>query len=486
MFCPLRYLCYTPVSSVARALTSQPYVTIDPGFTSVIRFRTTTILSTATTHLVGHGSRQNSDTGISKDTNNTLNEIAKVGESDFSRRFSPDVFLKRKDSGGHVIFASDDAVNPLLSEIRFASDARVYNYPYCWLRDHCRCSYCVDSNLRSRIAIENLDPSIDPVLDETNTHGSNVSIQWRDGHFSRYPARWLWAHRFGSKVSQDVFDPGHSVRWNAKDISKTLKRFDFNSLLEEDSLLFDWLLELNIRGLAVIEGAPEDHQQVHRLGERVGFLRRGQYGLSVDENVLYETHRDGSLSLETDQPYSLSPPGVHLLHCISRNAEENYADGSFLLSDGFFAADSLREEDPQCLEILSKMEWEHFIVANDENGEYHQRARHPAIRFDSQGHVLQIVFSDRLRGPRLNVPAEFVSSAYENLKKFVDIVCKEENVFEYILQPGEILTRDNRRILHGHSAIESTEFESQLEGAYLDWDEIYSKLRVLFKKLNVE
>lgn len=32
----------------------------------------------------------------------------------------------------------------------------------------------------------------------------------------------------------------------------------------------------------------------------------------MDENVLYETHRDGSLSLETDQPYSLSPPGVSI------------------------------------------------------------------------------------------------------------------------------------------------------------------------------
>lgn len=150
------------------------------------------------------------------------NELNKV--DDFKARYMRDVFLNKTEGGGHVIFASDDGINPLLSEIRFAADAVYYNYPYVWFRDHCRCAECVDGKMRSKVAVENLDPSIEPDLDQTSTLGSAVGILWKDGHFSKYPERWLWAHRFESQPSRDILDSSHCIRWDANEISKSLKR----------------------------------------------------------------------------------------------------------------------------------------------------------------------------------------------------------------------------------------------------------------------
>lgn len=46
------------------------------------------------------------------------------------------------------------------------------------------------------------------------------------------------------------------------------------------------------------------------------------------------------------------------------------------------------------------------------------------------------------------------------------------------LLTGEILTFDNIRVFHGRSTYEG---DRHLEGGYLDWDYVYSKIRVLRK-----
>ncbi|XP_071840918.1 gamma-butyrobetaine dioxygenase-like isoform X3 [Apostichopus japonicus] len=430
--------------------------------------------------------------GVSKKEGKNVSHSRQISESsnklqqvdDSKARYMQEVFLRKTDTGGgHVIFASEDSLNPILSEIRFAADAVYHNFPYVWFRDHCRCSSCVDGNMRSKVAIQDLDPDIEPVLDQTTPMGSSISILWKDGHYSKYPERWLWAHRFGQMSTGDFLSPSHCIRWDANEISKSLKRYNFHELLEDDKSLLDWLLEIHARGLTIIQGAPEEPHQVEKLGERIGFLRRCHFGSTLQEKIHFETHKEGGLSLETDLPYLSLPPSVHLLHCVNQHGLTNNDEAKIFLADGFHASDALRDEEPHSSEILSKMEWEYFDVQNSQDGEYHLRSTHPAIRFNSQGHVSQIVFNDRLRGSGLNVPANFVSPAYESLKKFVSTLNQPKNVFEYSLKPGEIVARDNRRVLHRWAPITSPGFESQVEGAYLDWDELSSKIRVLFKKL---
>ena len=50
----------------------------------------------------------------------------------------------------------------------------------------------------------------------------------------------------------------------------------------------------------------------------------------------------------------------------------------------------------------------------------------------------------------------------------------------FMHQPGDILTFDNRRMLHGRGSFLLTEDSGRhLELGYLEWDEINSRLRVL-------
>ena len=45
---------------------------------------------------------------------------------------------------------------------------------------------------------------------------------------------------------------------------------------------------------------------------------------------------------------------------------------------------------------------------------------------------------------------------------------------------GDVITFDNRRVLHGRSSFVLTTSEDRhLEGAYLDWDEARSRMRVI-------
>ena len=59
-----------------------------------------------------------------------------------------------------------------------------------------------------------------------------------------------------------------------------LPTFQFQKLLNDDQELYKWLVTLEIEtGIAKIENAPKEGNQLPVLGERVGYLMRICYGL---------------------------------------------------------------------------------------------------------------------------------------------------------------------------------------------------------------
>lgn len=66
---------------------------------------------------------------------------------------------------------------------------------------------------------------------------------------------------------------------NASFEDGSLQTFDFNQLLEDDKVLYKWLVNLACEaGIAKLENIPCERQQLRRLGERVGYLLSTQYG----------------------------------------------------------------------------------------------------------------------------------------------------------------------------------------------------------------
>ena len=60
------------------------------------------------------------------------------------------------------------------------------------------------------------------------------------------------------------------------------------------------------------------------------------------------------------------------------------------------------------------------------------------------------------------------------------------NQIEHKMTPGDMITFNNSRVLHGRSAFTVTGQGNRfLHGIYLDWDSMYSRMRVLAKKFDI-
>lgn len=97
---------------------------------------------------------------------------------------------------------------------------------------------------------------------------------------------------------------------------------------------------------------------------------------------------------------------------------------------------------------------------------------------DVDGRYHRINHNTTKRDSHFTVPLDVVDLWYEAYDKFLQI--SYESAVELKTSPGEVFVFNNRRMLHGRTAYEdSAENKRHLIGAYVDWDIIYSKMRVL-------
>lgn len=101
---------------------------------------------------------------------------------------------------------------------------------------------------------------------------------------------------------------------------------------------------------------------------------------------------------------------------------------------------------------------------------------------DDAGEYTRINHSVPQRDSQFNVPLQQVLPWYESYARFVRMAREDAHSFK--TRPGDVLTFNNLRLLHGRTGYDDTESNSRyIVGAYLDWDIIYSRLRVLKKRL---
>ncbi|XP_063527114.1 gamma-butyrobetaine dioxygenase isoform X2 [Pongo pygmaeus] len=108
----------------------------------------------------------------------------------------------------------------------------------------------------------------------------------------------------------------------------------------------------------------------------------------------------------------------------------------------------------------------------------------PGVRLDDKGQVVRINFNNATRDTIFDVPVERVQPFYAALKEFVDLMNSKESKFTFKMNPGDVITFDNWRLLHGRRSYEAgTEISRHLEGAYADWDVVMSRLRILRQRV---
>ena len=80
-----------------------------------------------------------------------------------------------------------------------------------------------------------------------------------------------------------------------------------------------------------------------------------------------------------------------------------------------------------------------------------------------------------------DMPEADVPRAYRAVRRFHQLAADPRFQIRYRMQQGDLVTLDNRRILHGREAFEA-EGRRHFRGCYIDQDEVYSRLRVLERR----
>uniref|UniRef100_A0A1B6E3F2 Gamma-butyrobetaine dioxygenase n=1 Tax=Clastoptera arizonana TaxID=38151 RepID=A0A1B6E3F2_9HEMI len=354
-----------------------------------------------------------------------------------------------------------------------------YRFPYIWLRDNCQCSECFHTPSKSRIInAEHFDFDIKP--QEIEVLESRLKVKWSDNHLSYFTISWLKNHRFSSKHQKywlhNVYRPCPQP-WRANEFSRILQRFNYNDVLKREDTLLSWLESLAIWGVALIKDAGVKENTLLGLCNRVAFVKHTQYGnifgVKAKPGTSNVAYLSGPLQLHTDLPYYEYKPGVLMLHCLIQASENG---GENQLSDGLAVCTDLKQNFPNDYKILANTPVDWSDIVEEDNKQYYSLYRAPVISENPNGDLVRINFSQPQRDSHFNIPLEQIIPWYKAYKRLVQTLHNPKYKVFHRLKQGDILTFDNLRLPHGRSSYDG---ERYLQGCYMDWDHVYSKMRIL-------
>ncbi|XP_072938584.1 gamma-butyrobetaine dioxygenase-like [Epargyreus clarus] len=401
--------------------------------------------------------------------------------------------IKRLYKSGNALGNQIHTQNRLFKEkeddfIQLEIKEELLKFPNVWLRDNCQCNQCYHPTAHSRILDWNkfnLDPKPVEVVKDENS----VQVTWDDGHKSSYNLNWLQFRSFTPRhqktYTETIYKPVKKV-WHGSDFEKVCSKHDYNQILESDEALYNWLQDLSTYGIALIENTPDSETALDGIVNRVAFPRKTHYGFKFivqhvtnTSNVAYLS---SNLQMHTDLPYYEYCPGTNMLHCLVQTLGDG---GENMLADCHYTAKYMAQHHPEQFKLLTETEVEWRDVGVEHGKEFFKLHRSPVICLDNHGEIVRINFSIPQRGSQFPGPIENVKPWYEAHSLFYEL--SHKFVAHFKTKAGNILVFDNIRVLHGRNQYEDKgDNVRKLIGAYVDWDEIYSKLRCLKVKLELE
>ncbi|KAG8875942.1 hypothetical protein FRB98_007522 [Tulasnella sp. 332] len=288
-------------------------------------------------------------------------------------------------------------------------------------------------------------------------------------------------------LREDLLRPHHSNADNHAERPSTLF-IPYSDLLSSKATLLHALKQLTQYGFVVFIGVPTtvpfagsgDDWELRRVANFISHVRATFYGALWDVKKVGESknvaYTDLDLDLHMDLLYLSSPPRYQLLHCL-RN--RNVIGGRSLFVDGIYAAQTLYNEDRKAFEALRDTD----VRFHYHNDGHHLTKIHRTFVVDpnsntSMPNITAINYSPPFQAPLSlqTTPPEF----YPALQKFAALLRRPEARYEFLMQEGDVVCFDNRRVLHARGAFtDSPESVRWLKGAYVEADDIVDKVRVL-------
>ena len=356
------------------------------------------------------------------------------------------------------------------------SDGEKSSFNYMWLRDNCPNAHDKDSRHRM-FNILKVSQDINPKKYNVNKEGK-LEIEWSEGnHISYYDPKWLRENCYTIKNKKKYVSPYQlwdcSLQENLKSIS-----IEHDEIISSDKSLIKWLELLHYKGIAIVKNTPTEKESAFPVLNRISHTRETFFktpfevvNISKPNNSAYTAR---ALNNHMDLPWFENPPGYQFLHCLINAAE----GGDSSAVDAFSVAEYLRKNEKEIFETLVNVPLK--FRDKDYTQEAHRSFYAPAITLTKDGDYNDIRFSVATMDA-LDCNPDIMEKVYKAHHRFGNLLHDDKFVIKFRLEPGDIFSFNNRRLLHGRTEFDPNSGHRHLQGYYMDRDEIIGRLNYLKK-----
>ncbi|XP_065826982.1 gamma-butyrobetaine dioxygenase-like isoform X2 [Oscarella lobularis] len=373
----------------------------------------------------------------------------------------------------------DEVVPGSNGEIKLIwNDGTSHAFRNVWLRDQCQCSECVHPTTKQKLVDSASIPldiaSSDVIVNDVG----GLKVTWmNDSHRSVYDGNWL-----RERAEKTTRPPSGPRLWKGMQRVDSLPTTRYDRVMKNDGELYAWLSGLHDNGLAIVNGVPLVKDTIRQFAERIAYVKETIYGqlfdviAQPDDDATHLAYTSQALDLHTDMNYREKSPGFQMLHCLESKGPVDQGVSYFV--DGFAAAEWLRHNHPSAFHILTSLPVEFAVHASRKKYSQHV----PIICTDSYGNVEEIHVNNRTL-QTWGIPSNLIMPFFAAYKTFIQKLRDGSMEVRFNLKEGDLVTFSNRRILHARTGYDSKKMRRYLQGCYLDYDEVTSKLDSLRKNL---
>ncbi len=356
------------------------------------------------------------------------------------------------------------------------SDGEKSNFNYMWLRDNCETAHDKDSRHRMFNILE-VSTKIEPKEYKVTAEGK-LEIVWNEGnHISFFDQKWLRENCYTINNKKKYVSPYQL--WD-RSLQNDLKSIfvEHDEIINSDKGLIKWLELLHYKGIAIVKNTPTEKESAFPVLNRISHTRETFFktpfeviNIPKPNNSAYTAH---ALNNHMDLPWFENPPGYQFLHCLINSTE----GGDSSAVDAFAVAKYLRENEKEIFDTLVN------IPLKFRDKDYTQNAHRsfyaPAISLTKDGDYNDIRFSVATMDA-LDCHPNVMEKVYKAHHRFGNLLHDSKFQINFRLEPGDIFSFNNRRLLHGRTAFDPNSGHRHLQGYYMDRDEIIGRLNYLKK-----
>ena len=353
-------------------------------------------------------------------------------------------------------------------------DGEESKFNYLWLRDNCPTAHDKDSRHRM-FNILNVSTNINPKKYSVGENGS-LEIEWSEGdHKSSYDPLWLRENCYTLKNKAKYESPyklwDNSLQNNLKSIE-----IDHDEIINSEEGLIKWLELLHYTGIAIVKNAPVEKNSAFKVLNRISHTRETFFktpfeviNIPKPNNSAYTAH---ALRNHMDLPWFENPPGYQFLHCLVNSAK----GGDSSAVDAFAVAEYLKKNEKETFDVLVNTPLK--FRDKDYTQEAVRSVYGTAISLNKDGDYNDIRYSIATLDA-LDCHPDIMDSVYRAHHRFGNLLHDAKFQINFRLEPGDIFSFNNRRLLHGRTEFDPNSGHRHLQGYYMDRDEIIGRLKYL-------